>query len=36
MTTRRGEESRDEGRGKEASQAISNPISDLAVAVAQV
>ena len=36
MVARQGEDSRDEGQGDEASQAISDLIFDLAVVVAQV
>ena len=36
MASRQGEDSRDEGWGNEASQAIFDPISDLAIAVARV
>jgi len=36
MVACRGEDLRDDGRGDEASQAIFDPISDLAVTVARV
>ena len=36
MVTCRGEDSRDDDGGDEASQAIFDPISNLAVAIAQV